>query len=135
MAFAYRKQIKTLSHKHSLIPSLSIWFQSFPSNQRLLGCRDQKMVSEVEVLLSPHHRMLKKQFDVSWPTLVQRHRFLLTALTLLAFLCTIYLYFAVTLGDTMSSCNGLQGSQKASCRLEHSSKYSSSVSNGKLKFL
>ncbi|MBA0818516.1 hypothetical protein Gohar_022235 [Gossypium harknessii] len=51
----------------------------------------------------------------SWSTLVERHRFLLTALGLLAFLCTIYLYFAVTLGAT-DTCSGLKGTEKATCR-------------------
>ncbi|GMP34409.1 hypothetical protein CsSME_00007296 [Camellia sinensis var. sinensis] len=40
---------------------------------------------------------LKEEFG-SCSVLLERHRFLLTALALLAFLCTIYLYFAVTLG-------------------------------------
>ncbi|KAA8540572.1 hypothetical protein F0562_024509 [Nyssa sinensis] len=63
-------------------------------------------------------------------TLVQRHRFLLTALALLAFLCTIYLYFAVTLGAG-DLCSGLTGTQKASCRMEQAK---ASVAKGKLKF-
>ncbi|KAB2060915.1 Ephrin-A3 [Gossypium arboreum] len=67
----------------------------------------------------------------SWSTLVERHRFLLTALGLLAFLCTIYLYFAVTLGAT-DTCSGLKGTEKATCNLQH---VSSTVSHGKLKFL
>ncbi|GKV09640.1 hypothetical protein SLEP1_g21111 [Rubroshorea leprosula] len=66
----------------------------------------------------------------SWSTLVQRHRYLLTALTLLAFLCTIYLYFAVTLGAT-GSCAGLKGAKRATCELQHAG---SSLHSGKLKF-
>ncbi|MBA0627938.1 hypothetical protein Godav_022733 [Gossypium davidsonii] len=54
----------------------------------------------------------------NWSTLVERHRFLLTALGLLAFLCTIYLYFAVTLGAT-DTCSGLKGTEKATCNLQH----------------
>uniref|UniRef100_A0A2K2BS13 Uncharacterized protein n=1 Tax=Populus trichocarpa TaxID=3694 RepID=A0A2K2BS13_POPTR len=65
-----------------------------------------------------------------WSTLLQRHRFLLTAFALLAFLCTIYLYFAVTLGAT-ESCSGLTGTKKTLCRLELAK---DSVGNGKLKF-
>lgn len=65
----------------------------------------------------------------SWLTLVQRHRFLLTALGLLAFLCTIYLYFAVTLGAG-DSCSGLTGAAKASCDLQ---RVKASVAKGKLK--
>ncbi|XP_062155952.1 uncharacterized protein LOC133863850 [Alnus glutinosa] len=89
------------------------------------------------ILASPHRRSpsFRKQFSrddsLSWSTLLQRHRFLLTALVLLGFLCTIYLYFAVTLGAT-GSCSGLSGAQKALCRLEHAK---DSVSKGKLKFL
>ncbi|KAL1563830.1 hypothetical protein AAHA92_06253 [Salvia divinorum] len=64
----------------------------------------------------------------SCATLVQRHRFLLTALALLVVLCTIYLYFAVTLGSA-DECSDLAGAEKASCRLQLS------AANGKLKFL
>ncbi|XP_071725220.1 uncharacterized protein [Rutidosis leptorrhynchoides] len=87
-----------------------------------------------DVLVSPRRKSasFKKQFDLSWSALVQRHRFLLTALVLLAFLCTVYLYFAITLGDTMTSCSGLKGKQKALCHLQHAK---TTVSNGKLKFL
>lgn len=66
----------------------------------------------------------------SCSTLLQRHRFLLTALALLACLCTIYLYFAVTLGGG-DSCSGLKGSQKAACYLEHGK---ATMVKGKLKF-
>ncbi|KAE8715074.1 Zinc-binding ribosomal protein family protein [Hibiscus syriacus] len=76
------------------------------------------------IVSSPHRRTgsMRKQFPKdelgSWSTLVQRHRFLSTALTLLAFLCTIYLYFAITLGAT-DTCSGVTGTQKASCKLQH----------------
>ncbi|KAG5104577.1 hypothetical protein JHK82_041547 [Glycine max] len=53
----------------------------------------------------------------SWSTLFQRHRFLLSALVLLTLLCTVYLYFAVTLGAS-GTCSGLTGAQKASCHME-----------------
>ncbi|KAB5564944.1 hypothetical protein DKX38_004998 [Salix brachista] len=75
------------------------------------------------LITSPHLRSpsFRKQFprdDLgSWSTLLQRHRFLLTALVLLAFLCTIYLYFAVTLGAT-ESCSGFTGTKKALCHME-----------------
>ncbi|KAL9407082.1 hypothetical protein Peur_004054 [Populus x canadensis] len=88
------------------------------------------------MITSPHRRSpsFRKQFPRdelgSWSTLLQRHRFLLTALALLAFLCTIYLYFAVTLGAT-ESCSGLTGAKKTLCRLELAK---DSVGNGKLKF-
>lgn len=88
------------------------------------------------VLSSPHRRSpsIRKSFPNelgSWSTLVQRHRFLLTALALLTFLCTIYLYFAVTLGSS-SSCFGLTGTQKAQCQLELAK---TSMAKGKLKIL
>ncbi|THU58317.1 hypothetical protein C4D60_Mb03t12930 [Musa balbisiana] len=51
----------------------------------------------------------------SWSTVLQRHRFLLTMLSLLAVLCTIYLYFAITLGAT-DSCAGMSGAEKALCQ-------------------
>ncbi|KAK2976603.1 hypothetical protein RJ640_021405 [Escallonia rubra] len=65
----------------------------------------------------------------SCSTLLQRHRFLLTALVLLTFLCTIYLYFAVTLGAN-ESCSELTGTKKALCRMEQAK---ISVAKGKLK--
>ncbi|XP_010459151.1 PREDICTED: uncharacterized protein LOC104740301 [Camelina sativa] len=75
---------------------------------------------------------LKKQWEElgTCSTVVQRHRYLLTALALLTFLCTIYLYFAVTLGARHSSCYGLTGKEKAICQLQHVQ----AISKGKLKF-
>ncbi|XP_042488505.1 uncharacterized protein LOC122068693 [Macadamia integrifolia] len=94
----------------------------------------------LDSLSSPHRRSLlssssfRKQFPArdefgSLSTLVRRHRFLLTTLTFLAFLCSVYLYFAVTLVAT--ECSGLTGAQKALCELEE---VKASVSKGKLKF-
>ncbi|XP_073295694.1 uncharacterized protein [Primulina huaijiensis] len=97
------------------------------------------------VITSPHRRtqtqngfsppILKRQYSRveelgSCSTLVQRHRFLLTALILLTFLCTVYLYFAVTLGA--GDCSGLTGARKTSCHLQQAK---ASVAKGKLKFL
>ncbi|XP_050204624.1 uncharacterized protein LOC126654716 isoform X2 [Mercurialis annua] len=88
------------------------------------------------ILSSPHRRSpsFRKQFPRdelgSCSTLVQRHRFLLTALVLLTFLCTVYLYFAITLGET-GSCFGLSGKQKALCNLQ----LATSSVKGKMKFL
>ncbi|KAL2901267.1 Endoplasmic reticulum junction formation protein lunapark-B [Bienertia sinuspersici] len=76
---------------------------------------------------SPHRRSQgasasaspRKKFaqnDISFPTLMQRHRFLLTALVLLVLLCTVYLYFAVTMGSR--SCSGLLGTEKEMCLLK-----------------
>ncbi|KAI3737495.1 hypothetical protein L2E82_27499 [Cichorium intybus] len=69
----------------------------------------------------------------SFTTVIRRHRFLLTALALLAFLCTIYLYFAVTLGEDYSdTCSGLIGTQKALCQAQH---VKQTVAKGKMKIL
>lgn len=113
---------------------------------------ESKMVHDS--IVSPHRRaQTQTAFSVSSPTvrkqqqhlareelgscstLIKRHRFLLTALILLAFLCTIYLYFAVTLGGstTSNSCSGLTGPQRTSCHLKHAK--STLSSSGKLRFL
>ncbi|KAK7400439.1 hypothetical protein VNO78_11647 [Psophocarpus tetragonolobus] len=85
------------------------------------------------ILSSPRLRSpsFKRQFTKyelgSWPTLLKRHCFLLSALALLTVLCTIYLYFAVTFVAN-DSCSGLSGPQKASCQ-------ASMMAQGKLKSL
>ncbi|KAE9592095.1 hypothetical protein Lalb_Chr19g0125611 [Lupinus albus] len=86
------------------------------------------------VVSSPHRRSpsFKRKNELgSWSTLLQRHRFLLTALVLLTFLCTIYLYFAVTF-EAISSCSGLTGAEKASCQLKHAKSF---MRKGRPKFL
>ncbi|GAB2216661.1 hypothetical protein Droror1_Dr00024438 [Drosera rotundifolia] len=95
------------------------------------------------VLTSPHRRTQtqfstqspasKKQFppDMSFASLIERHRFLVTALVLLVLLCIVYLYFAVTLGSN-GSCSGLLGSERELCQLQHT-KDSLSSSTRKLK--
>ncbi|OIV93161.1 hypothetical protein TanjilG_20823 [Lupinus angustifolius] len=90
------------------------------------------------ILSSPHtlrSSSFRKQFTKnefgSWSTLFQRHRYLLSALTLLAILCTVYLYFAITLGEASDPCFGLNGPQKASCHVE----YLKAEARGKLKNL
>nr|XP_043636796.1 uncharacterized protein LOC122607810 [Erigeron canadensis] len=81
---------------------------------------------------SPSFRKLSKSDELgNFSTVVRRHQFLLTALALLAFLCTVYLYFAVTLGED-DSCSGLTGTQKALCHAQH---VKQTVSKGKLKIL
>lgn len=62
----------------------------------------------------------------SWSTFFTRHRFLLSMLALLALLCAIYLYFAVTLGAT-ESCSTKSGSEKALCEVR------ATIGHGKLK--
>lgn len=52
----------------------------------------------------------------SCSAVLERHRFLLTMLALLIFLCAIYLYFAVTMGNSDSEqCLGLLGADKELC--------------------
>ncbi|KAG6413248.1 hypothetical protein SASPL_125956 [Salvia splendens] len=80
---------------------------------------------------SPRKQHLRDTELGSCTTLVQRHQFLLIALALLVVLCTIYLYFAVTLGSA-DECSNLAGAQKATCRLQL---LKASAAKGKLKFL
>lgn len=104
-----------------------------------------KVMAIENVITSPHRRTQtqtafsppssKKQYQRpdevgNCSALVQRHRFLLTALVLLAFLCTVYLYFAVTLGDS-NKCSGLTGTQKVTCQLQQAK---AAAAKGKLKF-
>ncbi|XP_043694716.1 uncharacterized protein LOC122645471 [Telopea speciosissima] len=86
--------------------------------------RSQNLLSS-----SSFRKQYRDEFG-SLSTLVRRHCFLLTMLTFLAFLCSIYLYFAITLVAT-ESCSGLTGAQKASCQLKEAKAF---VSKGKLKF-
>ncbi|CAM0958656.1 unnamed protein product [Alopecurus aequalis] len=96
----------------------------------------------LDALSSPHRRSQNTFFqssskrpqssrdDVgSWSALVDRHRFLLTTLVVLAFLCTVYLYFAVTLGMHNEACSGLTGDEMALCQGK------SGLRHGKLKHL
>jgi hypothetical protein len=92
----------------------------------------------LDSLSSPHRRSQNTFFvssakkpqssrDDSWSALFERHRFLLTTLLVLAFLCTIYLYFAVTLGAS-DACTGLEGAERIECQAR------SVLQHGKLKF-
>jgi hypothetical protein len=92
----------------------------------------------LDSLSSPHRRSQNTFFvssakkpqssrDDSWSALVERHRFLLTTLLVLAFLCTVYLYFAVTLGAS-DACTGLTGAERIECQAR------SVLQHGKLKF-
>ncbi|KAK1363947.1 hypothetical protein POM88_039508 [Heracleum sosnowskyi] len=93
-------------------------------------------------ITSPHRRQnsfnspsLKKPYTRgdelgSFSTLLNRHRFLLVALVLLTFLCTVYLYFAVTFGSD-DLCSSLSGAQKSLCHIKQAKE---SISKGKLKF-
>ncbi|KAL5697791.1 hypothetical protein ACHQM5_028907 [Ranunculus cassubicifolius] len=100
----------------------------------------------LEGISSPHRRTQNGPFSTSssfrkilfpreelgnWSTLLKRHKFLLTMMVVLVVLCTIYLYFAVTLGGN-GTCSGLIGTEQALCRLEAAK---ASVGKGKLKFL
>ncbi|KFK42375.1 hypothetical protein AALP_AA2G248000 [Arabis alpina] len=55
----------------------------------------------------------------------------LTSMIFLAFLCTVYIYFAVILGGRHLSCSDMTGKAKAMCQMEH---VQVSFSKGKLKF-
>ncbi|KAF8654919.1 hypothetical protein HU200_061348 [Digitaria exilis] len=92
----------------------------------------------LDTLSSPHRRSQNTFFvssakkpqssrDDSWSALFERHRFLLTTLVVLAFLCTIYLYFAVTLGA--DACARFSGTERIECQAK------SVLRHGKLKFL
>nr|PNR41621.1 hypothetical protein PHYPA_019025 [Physcomitrium patens] len=65
--------------------------------------------------LSPFKRSSSSS-DSSWRSLANRHRFLLNMLGLLVVLCTIYLYFAITLGPS-DSCSGLGGAGRVRCEM------------------
>nr|GEU79231.1 uncharacterized protein [Tanacetum cinerariifolium] len=96
------------------------------------------------IITSPHRRAqqtafsapsFKKQYTKedelgSFSTIMRRHRYLLTALALLALLCTVYLYFAVTLGATGDVCSGLNETKKALCLVQIAKE---SISKRKLK--
>ncbi|XP_057814112.1 uncharacterized protein LOC131028012 [Cryptomeria japonica] len=83
----------------------------------------------VSPLSGSFRRQLQSRED-GWMTLFRRHQYLLTALAILTCLCTIYLYFAITLGAA-GSCSGLSGKEKALCHLEQVK--TSLPRNGKLK--
>ncbi|WOL19045.1 hypothetical protein Cni_G27843 [Canna indica] len=72
---------------------------------------------QLTVLVSPSFKQQASNVCElgSWSTLLQRHKFLLTTLVLLAFLCTVYLYFAITLGAA-DPCSGMSGAKKALCQ-------------------
>ncbi|KAL9257950.1 hypothetical protein AKJ16_DCAP05003 [Drosera capensis] len=113
-------------------------------NPKDQGKRQLNLAMAVENVLTSPHRRTQTQFstqspaskkqlppDMSFASLVQRHRFLLTALILLVLLCTVYLYFAVTLGSN-GSCSGLLGGERELCQLRHT-KDSLSSNTRKLK--
>ncbi|KAG6554497.1 hypothetical protein Mapa_003875 [Marchantia paleacea] len=52
--------------------------------------------------------------DLGWKALLKRHKFLLFMLAILTFLCTIYLYFAITFA-TVDACSTLKGKLRAHC--------------------
>ncbi|KAK3011879.1 hypothetical protein RJ639_010540 [Escallonia herrerae] len=101
--------------KSNQLEDADIWWKFGPTSSRSVvqsveeGIAAKAMV--LDGIISSPHRRTQNPFSSpsfrkphprgdelgSCSTLLQRHRFLLTALVLLAFLCTIYLYFAVTL--------------------------------------
>ncbi|CAN1190809.1 hypothetical protein LINPERHAP2_LOCUS40706 [Linum perenne] len=89
------------------------------------------IVSSPRKIPASHRKGFPKDELGSWSTVINRHRFLLTALVLLACLCTIYLYFAITLGAAVAgTCSGLSGKERELCHIEHAK---NSVTSGKLK--
>jgi hypothetical protein len=60
--------------------------------------------------------------DLSLPALVERHKFLLVTVVILVVLCTVYLYFAVSMeikddpGYSGAACRGLQGEALRLCQ-------------------
>lgn len=111
-----------------MITHVNICF--FFSAFRIRVAKSQKDMVLEGVITSPHRRSqtpfsppsVKKQYTKedelgSFSTVVRRHRYLLTALVLLAVLCTVYLYFAVTLGAG-DICYGLNPTQKALCQVK-----------------
>jgi hypothetical protein len=109
------------------------WFAALGGQKKVVV---EAMVLDTILSSSPRlkspsfRRQFAKDGLGSWSAIYHRHRFLLSALVLLTILCTVYLYFAITLGST-GSCSGLVGAQKASCHLEL---VKDSISKGKLKF-
>ncbi|CAA7407321.1 unnamed protein product [Spirodela intermedia] len=90
----------------------------------------------LDALSSPHRKSQNPLFQTpskksssSWSILLERHQFLLMTLALLAFLCTIYLYFAVTLGGAAGPCSGMSGAQRDQCQARSSASH-----RGKLRF-
>eukprot|EP00897_Mesotaenium_endlicherianum_P001077 jgi/Mesen1/10970/ME000096S10548 len=55
--------------------------------------------------------------DNTLAALVRRHRFLLSMMSVLLVLCTIYLYFAISMGEGPTSCSGLHGADFEQCKL------------------
>lgn len=61
--------------------------------------------------------------DLSMPALVERHKFLLVTVVILVILCSVYLYFAVSmeiknadLGYVGAACRGLKGELLQKCQ-------------------
>lgn len=80
--------------------------------------RNQNPLSPSATLFRRSSTFSREELDQSWMALFRRHRFLLLTLALLAFLCTVYLYFAIKLGA--DSCSGLSANEEARCLLKKS---------------
>eukprot|EP00250_Pteridium_aquilinum_P007692 c17362_g1_i1 orf=310-1155(+) len=78
--------------------------------------RNQNPVSPSASLFRRPSTFPREESDLSWMGLFRRHRFLLLTLVVLAFLCSVYLYFAIKLGA--ESCSGLSAKEEALCRLK-----------------
>lgn len=82
--------------------------------------RNQNPLSPSATLFRRSSTFSREELDQSWMALFRRHRFLLLTLALLAFLCTVYLYFAIKLGA--DNCSGLSANEETLCRLKKPSR-------------
>lgn len=120
-----------INREINIVPCLLMHFNTYFRFCFLFtGHRVLEMGHEILPGLSPAHRRTssapspspfrrlpsREDPDLGWRSLARRHKFLLTMLGILTFLCTVYLYFAITLG-TKDSCSGLGGTQRALCLL------------------
>lgn len=60
---------------------------------------------------------LRDDSDLSFWALVERHRFLLCTMSVLFVLCTVYLYFAISMGEEYALCDRLKGSARKECHV------------------
>lgn len=80
--------------------------------------RNQNPVSPSASLFKRPATFSREDLDQSWMALFRRHQFLLLMVALLAFLCIVYLYFAVKLGAV--NCTGLSAQEESLCLLKNS---------------
>ncbi|GJP33764.1 hypothetical protein CLOM_g18280 [Closterium sp. NIES-68] len=106
----------------SLSPSLLPNSPNLLPSERLRSPQQTSVATRTGSRLQSQYRPRQPsgsaQPDLSFRALVARHQYLLTTMAILAVLCTIYLYFAISMDDGESSkCGGLRGKALADCRL------------------